>query len=188
MIENFWKVAKRILAFVAPLFLVGALTPVAIAAETPVDPANFSISIKGSKQITRNSGKITVKTSVNEAGRWCVFLYVLDMKDKELEKLKEDPIPNLENYEGLDEFPNKAKIKGYAVLKSLCNEEMQTPTQVFAGKKAIPDQLGFKMPMKSGTYTYVAVLAFTNDPQRSKYSPPGRFIVVSDFIKVKVKL
>lgn len=179
---------SRIFAYLVALAMIIAGTSVAHAAETDVDPANFSISIKGSKQITRSSGKITINSTVNEKGRWCVYLYVLDMKEEELEKLKEDPINNLMNHDGLDVFPNGAKINGYEVLKNMCDEKSQKPTQVFSGKKAIPQQLGFKKPMKSGTYSYVAVLAFSNDPRRSKYSPPGRFMAISDFIKVKVKL
>lgn len=167
------------------LFLV---TPAANAVETEVDPANFAISIKASKQITRTSGKVTIKSTVNEPGRWCVYLYVLDMTDSELEKLQKDPINNLMNHDGLDTFPNGAKIKGYEVLKYMCDEKSQTPTQVFSGKKAIPQQLGFKKPIKSGTYNYVAILAFSNDPRKSKYSIPGRFMAISDFVKVKVKL
>lgn len=172
--------------FVISLFLSSSLP--ATALETDVDLANFSISIKGPKLLTKSSGKVTIKSVVNEPGRWCVFLYVLDIADEELEKLQEDPINNLMNHEGLDVFPNGAKVKGYEVLKNMCDEKSQTPTQVFSGKKAIPQQLGFKKPMKSGTYTYVAVLAFSNDPRRSKYSPPSRFLAISDFIKVKVKL
>ncbi|MFM8253979.1 MAG: hypothetical protein ACKN9O_01950 [Actinomycetota bacterium] len=178
------RIFTRVVAFT----MVMVLAPTAEAVETDVNPANFSISIKGSKQITRSSGKITINSTVNEKGRWCVYLYVLDMKEEELEKLKEDPINNLMNHDGLDVFPNGAKINGYEVLKNMCDEKSQKPTQVFSGKKAIPQQLGFKKPMKSGTYSYVAVLAFSNDPRRSKYSPPGRFMAISDFIKVKVKL
>ena len=180
--------AFRVATWLLSLLLVSSNFTSAHAAESEVDPANFSISIKGSKQITRSSGKITINSTVNEKGRWCVYLYVLDMKEEELEKLKEDPINNLMNHDGLDVFPNGAKINGYEVLKNMCDEKSQKPTQVFSGKKAIPQQLGFKKPMKSGTYTYVAVLAFSNDPRRSKYSPPGRFMAISDFIKVKVKL
>ena len=172
--------------FIISLFICSSLP--ATALESDVDPANFSISIKGPKLLTKSSGKVTIKSVVNEPGRWCVFLYVLDIADEELEKLQEDPINNLMNHEGLDVFPNGAKVKGYEVLKNMCDEKSQTPTQVFSGKKAIPQQLGFKKPMKSGTYTYVAVLAFSNDPRRSKYSPPGLFMAISDFIKVKVKL
>jgi hypothetical protein len=180
--------AFRVAAWLLSLLLVSSNFTSAHAAESEVDPANFSISIKGSKQITRSSGKITINSTVNEKGSWCVYLYVLDMKEEELEKLKEDPINNLMNHDGLDVFPNGAKINGYEVLKNMCDEKSQKPTQVFSGKKAIPQQLGFKKPMKSGTYSYVAVLAFSNDPRRSKYSPPGRFMAISDFIKVKVKL
>jgi len=180
--------AFRVATWLLSLLLVSSNFTSAHAAESEVDPANFSISIKGSKQITRSSGKITINSTVNEKGRWCVYLYVLDMKEEELEKLKEDPINNLMNHDGLDVFPNGAKINGYEVLKNMCDEKSQKPTQVFSGKKAIPQQLGFKKPMKSGTYSYVAVLAFSNDPRRSKYSPPGRFMAISDFIKVKVKL
>lgn len=169
------------------LMVVSGALPVQ-AAETEVDPANFAISIKASKQITRTSGKVTIKSTVNEPGRWCVYLYVLDMTDSELEKLQKDPINNLMNHDGLDTFPNGAKIKGYEVLKYMCDEKSQTPTQVFSGKKAIPQQLGFKKPIKSGTYNYVAILAFSNDPRKSKYSIPGRFMAISDFVKVKVKL
>ena len=176
------------IAWILAIVLGASLAPHATAAETDVDPANFKISIKGPKLLTKSSGKVTIKSVVNEPGRWCVFLYVLDIADEELEKLQEDPINNLMNHEGLDVFPNGAKVKGYEVLKNMCDEKSQTPTQVFSGKKAIPQQLGFKKPMKSGTYTYVAVLAFSNDPRRSKYSPPGRFMAISDFIKVKVKL
>jgi hypothetical protein len=180
--------AFRVATWLLSLLLVSSNFTSAHAAESEVDPANFSISIKGSKQITRSSGKITINSTVNEKGRWCVYLYVLDMKEEELEKLKEDPINNLMNHDGLDVFPNGAKINGYEVLKNMCDEKSQTPTQVFAGKKAIPQQLGFKKPMKSGTYTYVAILAFSNDPRLSKYAIPGRFMAISDFIKVKVKL
>lgn len=180
--------AFRVATWLLSLLLVSSNFTSAHAAESEVDPANFSISIKGSKQITRSSGKITINSTVNEKGRWCVYLYVLDMKEEELEKLKEDPINNLMNHDGLDVFPNGAKINGYEVLKNMCDEKSQKPTQVFSGKKAIPQQLGFKKSMKSGTYSYVAVLAFSNDPRRSKYSPPGRFMAISDFIKVKVKL
>ena len=180
--------AFRVATWLLSLLLVSSNFTSAHAAESEVYPANFSISIKGSKQITRSSGKITINSTVNEKGRWCVYLYVLDMKEEELEKLKEDPINNLMNHDGLDVFPNGAKINGYEVLKNMCDEKSQKPTQVFSGKKAIPQQLGFKKPMKSGTYSYVAVLAFSNDPRRSKYSPPGRFMAISDFIKVKVKL
>lgn len=180
--------AFRVATWLLSLLLVSSNFTSAHAAESEVDPANFSISIKGSKQITRSSGKITINSTVNEKGRWCVYLYVLDMKEEELEKLKEDSINNLMNHDGLDVFPNGAKINGYEVLKNMCDEKSQKPTQVFSGKKAIPQQLGFKKPMKSGTYSYVAVLAFSNDPRRSKYSPPGRFMAISDFIKVKVKL
>ena len=188
MIKNKIKRLKRILVIFAVMLMTisGALG--VEAAETDVDPANFSISIKGPKLLTKSSGKVTIKSVVNEPGRWCVFLYVLDIADEEFEKLQEDPINNLMNHEGLDVFPNGAKVKGYEVLKNMCDEKSQTPTQVFSGKKAIPQQLGFKKPMRSGTYTYVAVLAFSNDPRRSKYSPPGRFMAISDFIKVKVKL
>ena len=180
--------ALRVAAWLLSLLLVSSTFTTAYEAESEVDPANFSISMKASKQITRTSGKVTIKSTVNEPGRWCVYLYVLDMKEAELGKLKEDAIKNLMNHEGLDTFPNGAKINGYEVLKNMCDEKSQTPTQVFAGKKAIPQQLGFKKPTKSGTYTYVAILAFSNDPRRSKYSPPGRFMAISDFIKVKVKL
>lgn len=179
---------SRCAAWFLALLLLGTTFSTAYAAESEVDPGNFSISIKASKQITRTSGKVTINSVVNEKGRWCVYLYVLDMKDAELKKLKEDPINNLMNHDGLDTFPNGAKINGYEVLKYMCDEKSQTPTQVFAGKKAIPQQLGFKKPMKSGTYTYVAILAFSNDPKLSKYSIPGRFMAISDFIKVKVKL
>jgi len=180
--------AFRVAAWLLSLLLVSSTFTSAHARESEVDPANFSISMKASKQITRTSGKITINSTVNEKGRWCVYLYVLDMKEEELEKLKEDPINNLMSHDGLDVFPNGAKINGYEVLKNMCDEKSQKPTQVFSGKKAIPQQLGFKKPMKSGTYSYVAVLAFSNDPRRSKYSPPGRFMAISDFIKVKVKL
>jgi len=180
--------AFRVATWLLSLLLVSSNFTSAHAAESEVDPANFSISIKGSKQITRSSGKITINSTVNEKGRWCVYLYVLDMKEEELEKLKEDPINNLMNHDGLDVFPNGAKINGYEVLKNMCDEKSQKPTQVFSGKKAIPQQLGFKKPMKSGTYSYVAVLAFSNDPRRSKYSPPGRFMAISDFIRVKVRV
>lgn len=165
--------AFRVAAWLLSLLLVSSTFTSAHAAESEVDPANFSISIN---------------STVNEKGRWCVYLYVLDMKEEELEKLKEDPINNLMNHDGSDVFPNGAKINGYEVLKNMCDEKSQKPTQVFSGKKAIPQQLGFKKPMKSGTYSYVAVLAFSNDSRRSKYSPPGRFMAISDFIKVMVKL
>jgi len=180
--------AFRVAVWLLSLLLVSSTFPSAHATESEVDSANFSISMKASKQITRSSGKITINSTVNEKGRWCVYLYVLDMKEEELEKLQEDPINNLMNHDGLDVFPNGAKINGYEVLKNMCDEKSQKPTQVFSGKKAIPQQLGFKKPMKSGTYSYVAVLAFSNDPRRSKYSPPGRFMAISDFIKVKIKL
>ena len=180
--------AFRVATWLLSLLLVSSNFTSAHAAESEVDPANFSISIKGSKQITRSSGKITINSTVNEKGRWCVYLYVLDMKEEELEKLKEDPINNLMNHDGLDVFPNGAKINGYGVLKNMCDEKSQTPTQVFAGKKAIPQQLGFKKPMKSGTYTYVAILAFSNDPRLSKYAIPGRFMAISEFIRVKVRV
>jgi|GEM_PF-1931744 len=188
MLRYLLSKAPRIFAHVVAFIMVMVLVPMAQAIETDVDPANFSISIKGSKLITRTSGKITINSTVNEQGRWCVYLYVLDMKEEELEKLKEDPINNLMNHDGLDVFPNGAKINGYEVLKNMCDEKSQKSTQVFSGKKAIPQQLGFKKPTKSGTYSYVAVLAFSNDPRRSKYSPPGRFMATSDFIKVKIKL
>lgn len=180
--------ALRVAAWLLSLLLVSSTFTTAHAAESEVDPANFSISMKASKQITRTSGKVTIKSTVNEPGRWCIYLYVLDMKEVELEKLKEDPINNLMNHEGLDTFPNGAKINGYGVLKNMCDEKSQTPTQVFAGKKAIPQQLGFKKPMKSGTYTYVAILAFSNDPRLSKYAIPGRFMAISEFIRVKVRV
>jgi len=180
--------AFRVATWLLSLLLVSSNFTSAHAAESEVDPANFSISMKASKQITRTSGKVTIKSTVNEPGRWCVYLYVLDIKEAELEKLKEDPINNLMNHEGLDTFPNGAKINGYGVLKNMCDEKSQTPTQVFAGKKAIPQQLGFKKPMKSGTYTYVAILAFSNDPRLSKYAIPGRFMAISEFIRVKVRV
>ncbi len=179
---------SRVLVIFAGMLMITSGTLPAHAAESEVNPANFSISIKASKQITRTSGNVTIKSTVNEPGRWCVYLYVLDMKEAELEKLKEDPINNLMNHEGLDTFPNGAKINGYGVLKNMCDEKSQTPTQVFAGKKAIPQQLGFKKPMKSGTYTYVAILAFSNDPRLSKYAIPGRFMAISEFIRVKVRV
>lgn len=188
MAKKLLRKTAKALAFITATLLLAGNAQMVSAAETDVDLSNFGISIKGSKILSKSSGKISIKSMVNEPGRWCVYLYVLDIADEELEKLQEDPINNLMNHEGLDVFPNGAKVKGYEVLKNMCDEKSQTPTQVFSGKKAIPQQLGFKKPMKSGTYTYVAVLAFSNDPRRSKYSPPSRFMAISDFIKVKVKL
>lgn len=119
--------------FVISLFLSSSLP--ATALESDVDLANFSISIKGPKLLTKSSGKVTIKSVVNEPGRWCVFLYVLDIADEELEKLQEDPINNLMNHEGLDVFPNGAKVKGTKFSRICAMRNRRLPPRSFRGRR-----------------------------------------------------
>lgn len=179
--------SKRTLFLLCLLLLLQSISPTqARAVETEVDLANFSVSIKGSKTLTPKSGQVSTKAVVGEKGRFCTFIYVLDIAPKELEKLQSNPLENFEYLVGSGTDFKDVTVKGFSSIKSLCND--QKKSLVFTGSRAIPAELGWKMPMKSGSYIYVAVLGFSNDPQLGKFAIPSRIVAVSDFIKVKVKL
>ena len=171
------------------MFLLTALTlglPVSYAAETPVDLSKFSISLKASKEITPRVGQVSTKAVVGEDGRFCSYIYVLDISASELEKLKENPIENFEYLVGSGTEFKDVKVNGFAVIKNLC--EGQKKSQTFKNRKAIPKELGWQQPIKSGTYIYVAALGYSNDPKLSKFAVPSRIVAVSDFYKVKIKI
>jgi hypothetical protein len=153
--------------------------------ETAVDFANFKISLKASKVLTAKSGQITTTATINEAGRFCTFLYVLDIDKNELAKLRDRSVENFEYLLGSGSEFKDVVTRGQAVIKPLCDK--QKKSQIFKGKSAIPKELGWKKPLKSGTYIYVAVLGFSNDPNLSKFAVPSRVVAVSDFLAVKVQ-
>ena len=182
------KIPGRTSAFLL-LFLLSAFPlglPVSYAAETPVDLSKFSISLKTSKEITSRVGQVSTKAVVGEDGRFCSYIYVLDISASELEKLKENPIENFEYLVGSGTEFKDVKVNGFAVIKNLC--EGQKKSQTFKNRKAIPKELGWQQPIKSGTYIYVAALGYSNDPKLSKFAVPARIVAVSDFYKVKIKI
>jgi hypothetical protein len=127
------------------MFLLGAFPlglPMSYAAETPVDLSKFSISLKTSKEITSRVGQVSTKAVVGEEGRFCSYIYVLDISSAELEKLKENPIENFEYLVGSGTEFKGVKVDGFAVIKNHC--EGQKKTQTFKNRKAIPKELGWK--------------------------------------------
>lgn len=168
------------------LFSQAFLLPFASAVESDVDLAKFKIALQASKQITPKLGQISTKAVVGEEGRYCTYLYVLEISPEELEKLRANPLKNFEHLVGSGSEFKDVSVKGFASLKSLCDG--QKKSLFFKGNSAIPKELGWKQPIKGGTYIYVAALGFSNDPNLSKFAIPSRIVAVSDFIKVKVKL
>ena len=155
------------------------------AAETPVDLTKFSVSLKASKELTSKSGQISTKALVGDEGRFCTYVYVLDISSSELEKLKANPLENFEYLVGSGSEFKDVKVNGFASVKSLCDGQKKSLT--FKSRSAIPREIGWKKPTKSGTYIYVAALGFSNDPNLSKFAIPSRIVAVSEFVKVKVK-
>jgi hypothetical protein len=175
----------NIAALLSTIFIVAGLKP-AYSDETAVDFANFKISLRASKLLNAKSGQVTTNATINESGRFCTYLYVLDIDKKELTKLKESSFENFEYLLGSGSEFKDVVARGQAVIKPLCDK--QKKSQTFKGKSAIPKELGWKKPFKSGTYIYVAVLGFSNDPNLSKFAVPTRVVAVSDFLTVKVAL
>ena len=158
----------------------------ALGAESPVDLTKFAISIKASKEISSKTGQISTRATVGESGRFCTYIYVLDIRSGELERLKSNPIENFEILVGSGTEFKDVMVQGLASIKSLCDGQKKVLT--FKGKNALPRELGWKKPLKSGSYTYVAVLGFSNDPDLSKFAVPSRIVAVSDFVRVRVKV
>lgn len=155
-------------------------------AESPVDLSKFAISIKAGKEISSKSGQISTRATVGEPGRFCTYIYVLDITSDELEKLKANAVENFEFLVGSGTEFKDVTVKGFASIKSLCDGQKKALT--FKGKSALPRELGWKKPLKSGSYIYVAVLGFSNDPGLSKFAVPSRIVAVSDFVRVRVKV
>lgn len=168
------------------IFFLGNQAIPSSATESAVDLSKFSISIKATKEITSKTGQVTTKAVVGEDGRFCSYIYVLDLSASELEKLKANPLENFEYLVGSGSEFKDVEVNGFASIKSLCDGQKKSLT--FKAKNAIPKELSWKKPIKSGTYIYVAALGFSNDPNLSKFAVPTRIVAVSDFIKVKVKV
>ena len=179
---NRWLGKTTFFLAVLCVFTNGTLS---LAAESSVNLANFSIALKASKEISPQAGQITSKAVVGEDGRFCTYIYVLDISAGELEKLKANPLENFEYLVGSGSEFKDVKVNGFASIKSLCDGQKKSLT--FKSRSAIPKEMGWKKPIKSGTYTYVAALGFSNDPNLSKFAIPSRIVAVSEFVKVKVK-
>jgi hypothetical protein len=156
------------------------------AAESPVDLTKFAISIKASKEISFKAGQISTRATVGEPGRFCTYIYVLDITSNELEKLKASAVENFEFLVGSGTEFKDVTVRGFASIKTLCDGQKKSLT--FRGRSAVPRELGWQKPLKSGSYTYVAVLGFSNDPSLSKFAVPSRIVAVSDFVRVKVRV
>ena len=175
-----WQ-SKPLLALILSLQFVSTT----YAAETTVDLTKFSVSLKASKKLTTKSGQVNTKALVGEEGRFCTYVYVLDISSSELEKLEANPLENFEYLVGSGSEFKDVKVNGFASVKSLCDGQKKSLT--FKSRSAIPREMGWKKPIKSGTYIYVAALGFSNDPYLSKFAIPSRIVAVSEFVKVKVK-